>query len=545
MVNYKLVNERNNGMRNIPRLSFLPPVPQQTGGQVNTVNNIKNCQSGCQLEFKFNNLKSCSLKNDGAFFSLSIPESDKNNYVEWNGSNVNGLELTKFYLKEVYFRTPARDKIMVDNIDKSIQIYYSFVNDRASNLMITVSIIGQVNNPGETLKTKGFKLLEVLANKIPPPNGAQVQLNNLSSVNLEYLLPKDKTFFSTLIGPNTVSNAADNIQYVIMNSIIDIPSQFFDSLVAKTLDNIDRYNTIKQDYNSNPPVNPQGLIIFYTEDIRPMGLDEGIVCDKNCNQAVGSASDINPGVGDIVYTESPIKKEETKKDKKKKDDKEKCENVEVEPGKATNLMVEKAEKDEGTILKTFIVLIVVIAMSISIFVILMLLKRKFGYPIFSKAFWTSGWWIVFGVFLIANVIYTLTWALIYWIPVIEATKDIKEDEISETEKKSKLFYLQPLIIWLIATFSGCFLIWAKTKKAFDIGLQDAAQVLQTALETGNIDKRFSVTNQLSNAIKYMGSKFPTNDNLKVLVGAVNKKFLTPEEYKRLFAVGTDVKKYLN
>jgi hypothetical protein len=51
--------------------------------------------------------------------------------------------------------------------------------------------------------------------------------------------------------------------------------------------------------------------------------------------------------------------------------------------------------------------------------------------------------------------------------------------------------------------------------------------------------KFSVTNQLRDAIKYLGKKFGNDSDLKVLVPAVNKKFLNNNEFDRLFQIGTN------
>jgi len=144
MVNYNLVNDRNEGMKKIPRLSFMTPTQQNTGGNANS-GYINFCQTGCQLEFFFNNIPSCMLNNNGTFFSISPSSENRSNYVLWNGTTVDGLEMTPFYLKDIYFGLPAKDKVNAEFVNQTIQYYFCYVNESYSNLMICISIIGQAN----------------------------------------------------------------------------------------------------------------------------------------------------------------------------------------------------------------------------------------------------------------------------------------------------------------------------------------------------------------------------------------------------------------
>ena len=115
--------------------------------------------------------------------------------------------MIRFDLKEIKFSAPAKDVVGSITYNKSIQFYFTFVNSTYPNIMIVISIIGQVNNVGSTM-TDGFVLLETLASQIPTRNQIK-NVSNLGNVNLGNLLPTNKSFFSTIIDEST-------IQYISM-----------------------------------------------------------------------------------------------------------------------------------------------------------------------------------------------------------------------------------------------------------------------------------------------------------------------------------------
>ena len=285
MSNFNLVAQRTTAVQNIPRLTFqLPQSPNSIGTQQS--NPILFCQSGCQLEFTFNNISGASVYNDGTFFSITPANGD--NYIKWNGSNANGQQMVQFDLREIYFQAPAKDVVGQITYNKSIQMYFVFVNEQYNNQMIVISVIGQANNTGNAPQTNGFVLLNSLANQIPL-RGDDVQLANLSNFNLGTLLPSNKSFFSTLVNSNT--------QYISMTQIVDIPLTFFNNMISRVIGSTQAYQQKVNNYVQNIPVNPAGTIIFYNENIEMHGAGQALVCDSNCQRVVGKANALNPTVG--------------------------------------------------------------------------------------------------------------------------------------------------------------------------------------------------------------------------------------------------------
>ena len=487
MVNYNLVNDRNNGLLKLPRLNFVQPNPQDNRGQANVAEYINFCQSGCQLEFKFNNIKSCSLNNDGAFFSITPTKDDKTNFVLWNGTDVNGLELTPFYLKEIYFSLPSKDRINVENINQSIQYYFSFVNESFSNLMICVSVIGQANNIGTGQKTNGFVLMELLADKIPLSPGQQVNLDNLNQFNLGSFLPDNKSFFTTLIADN-------NMQYILLTKVVDVPLIFFNNLVARVIGSRSKYDKKDLDFKDNPPTNPFGTIIFYNENIKPVGIDEAIVCDTNCNQVPGAKDLLTPevGSGTTVRSERKVVDErgrETKDGKVVRDEKgrikgEECVGEEVEPGMGpVDVRMEKQRKKEeirGQVDSAFFVTMAVCGMIILILFILWLFHKLFGLhrqegiwiaKVFSNKFWNKENgipWLILCVFSIVNILAT------FIAGIILGDKAMREKE-KDTPDESVLnngYWISFVVgcsVYAIIVIAICIVLWKKSKNSGNFG----------------------------------------------------------------------------
>jgi hypothetical protein len=263
-------------------------LPQSTTSATpSTINPVYFCQIGCQLEFQFTNITSAQLKNNGTYFTI-IPTGNSNNYINWNGSGVSGQDMTRFDLQEINFSTPARDVVGSITYNRSIQYFFTFVNSNYPNIMIVITVIGQANNVG-TAQSDGFVLLNSLSNQIPLRNEIKT-VSNLSNVNLGFLLPPNKSFFSTLISNNT-------IQYISMTRIIDIPNIFLDNLISRVVGSTEGYQTKVNQYIQNIPTNPLGTIIFYTENVKPINSDQAYVCNSNCDRVVGDATMLQPSFG--------------------------------------------------------------------------------------------------------------------------------------------------------------------------------------------------------------------------------------------------------
>ena len=213
------------------------------------------------------------------------------NYILWNGTDINsGESMTQFNLQEIYFTAPAKDYIGTDNsiLNQSIQYYFVFVNQKFNNLMICISIIGNVNNLGNSPKSNGFIMLQTLSSKIPVLNNSS-QLNNLSNFNLGTLIPPNKPFFNTLI--------SNNIQYIILTEIVDIPIDFFSNMNAIVNGSSLIYKEKLNKFLSNIPVNPSNTILFYNENSKQLDSNSEYVCNSNCDLVPGKQ--INPSIGKI------------------------------------------------------------------------------------------------------------------------------------------------------------------------------------------------------------------------------------------------------
>ena len=410
------IQQRTNSIKNIPRLTFLPPQnPQTIGTQQSSP--IFFCQSGCQLEFYFNNISNISTYNDGNLFSITLLNDNNQNYIKWNGSNTNGQELTTFYLKEIYFQAPAKDVVGQITYDKSIQMFFAFVNEQYNNLMIVISVIGQANNLGNQPQTNGFKLLDTLAQQIPL-RGDDVQLSNLKNFNLGTLLPSNRSFFSTLTNNN-------NIQYISMKTIIDVPLTFFNNMVSRVAGGTNAYKQKINNFIQNTPINPPGTFIFYNENIQPIGAGQALVCNANCEQVPGKESQLSPSIGTRTTRQIEPQQRDDSHIKNiaqgiQTEEEIPCEEEEVWPDEITKvtpeekkITTEQTADKAGSIILIFVMVLFMIVGIIGVFVSL---KIKFDLSsfknIFSSYFWNkdNAPWIAFGlsgltIFLVCIIIW--------------------------------------------------------------------------------------------------------------------------------------------
>jgi hypothetical protein len=293
MANFTLETTRNTAFQNIPRLIFQLP-QSTTGATTSMINPILFCQNGCNIEFNFKNITSAKMKNDGTYFII-IPPDNTDNYINWNGTNKDGFDMIRFDLKEIRFSAPAKDVVGSINYNKSIQMYFSFVNSEEKNrdIMIVISIIGQANNVGN-IQTDGFILLNALADQIPTRNDVKT-VTNLKNVNLGNLLPPTKAFFNTLIN-------SQSINYISMAKIIDIPDKFLNNIISRVTGGTDAYKSKVNQYIQQIPSNPDGTVILYSENIRSFGSNEAIVCNANCDRVIGDSKLLQPIFGSSSTT---------------------------------------------------------------------------------------------------------------------------------------------------------------------------------------------------------------------------------------------------
>jgi len=302
MPNYNDNNTRDNSIDQLPRMIFQLP-NTESGATSPTVNPVFFCQSGCSIDYTFSNIKSCQFNNDGKKFTITPTDTTNINYIMWNGTDINsGEKMTQFTLKEIYFTAPAKDYLgtNTDILSQSIQYYFVFVNEKFNNLMICVSVIGSVNNMGNAPKSNGFVMMETLSTRIPSVN-VQSQLNNLNNFNLGTLIPPNKPFFSTLI--------TNNIQYIIITEIVDIPISFFSNMATMVNGGTQLYNAKMNQNRTNIPQNPSNTILFYNENAQLLNDNQNFVCNSNCDLVPGKK--ITPSIGTLTTTESAKRPERT------------------------------------------------------------------------------------------------------------------------------------------------------------------------------------------------------------------------------------------
>jgi NADH:ubiquinone oxidoreductase subunit 6 (subunit J) len=456
MANFNLETNRNTAITKIPRLTFqLPQSP--SGATVSTTIPIFFCQIGCQLEFEFKNITTAQLKNDREYFTIT-PTGESNNYINWNGSGASGQDMIRFDLKEIKFSAPARDVVGSITYNKSIQFFFTFVNSTYPNIMIVITVIGKTNNVGSA-QTDGFVLLNELAKQIPIPNEVKT-VSNLSNVNLGFLLPSNKSFFSTLISENT-------IQYISMTKIIDIPDKFLESIISRVLGSPDKYQTIVNNYAQNTPLNPIGTIIFFTENIKPISSDQAYVCNANCDRVVGDASMLQPTFGQSTTTKTPTSGSTPTVSGALggKPLQEECEEEYIFPGTRTNVRIKSAsapttstdtshvsELKRNDVLQSILITIFVIVIIVcSILIIIALYKATniSGFrSLFSRELWNlpNAGWITIGLLGLCSIIIFLA----IFLDINSKQNSIKNIEDSKrTEKEKKIANQKPYIFLII------------------------------------------------------------------------------------------------
>ena len=342
MPNYNDNDTRDKSIDELPRMIFQLP-NTESGTALPSGNPVFFCQSGCAIDYHFSNIKSCQFDNDGKKFTITPTDTANINYVMWNGTDMNsGEKMVQYTLKEVYFTAPAKDYIGTNNeiLNQSIQYYFVFVNEKFSNLMICVSVIGSVNNLGNAPKSNGFVMMETLSTRIPTVD-VQSNLGNLNNFNLGTLIPPNKPFFSTLI--------TNNIQYIILTEIVDIPVSFFSNMATMVNGGTQLYTAKMNQFKTNIPKNPPTTILFYNENSQLLD-NQNFVCDSNCDLV--PAKKITPSIGTYTSSESEKKKEEEKKKKTISGDElppEKCDIKKVWVDKSTKPKIENPIKSSGTI----------------------------------------------------------------------------------------------------------------------------------------------------------------------------------------------------
>lgn len=453
MANFTSQTNRNTAITNIPRLTF--QLPQTTTRPTpSTITPIYFCQIGCQLEFEFKNISNAQLKNDGTYFTIT-PDENSNNYINWNGSGVSGQNLTRFDLKEINFIAPAKDVVGSITYNKSIQFFFTFVNSTYPNIMIVITIIGKSNNVG-TAKTDGYVLLNSLAAQIPLRNETKT-VSNLSNVNLGFLLPNNKSFFSTLINNNSV-------QYISMTRVIDIPDIFLNNMISRVIGSQQAYDSKVNRNLQQIPTNPLGTIIFYTENIKPISSDEAYVCNSNCDLVVGNASLLQPtfGTSNTIRSQTgSVKPLYNGNNPTIGIQDEECEEEYIYPGTKTNVNIKsntdtssKSSNTNQIILPIIFSAVIIAGSALTIW----MLKKATNLSGF-KALFTSELWQVknIGLIIIALIgfLSIIIFISIFTDKLVKQNNLEYKEESEKTEDYKKIENDKPYIYFIIG-----FTIWS-------------------------------------------------------------------------------------
>jgi hypothetical protein len=459
MANFTLETTRNTAFTNIPRLTFQSP-QSTTGATPSTTDPILFCQTGCDLEFKFKNITSAKLKNDGAYFTITPPDNSEN-YINWSGSGKAGFDMIRFDLKEIKIAAPARDVVGSINYSKSIQIYFSFVNsdENKRDIMIVISIIGQANNVGNA-QTDGFILLNELTNQIPMRNDIRA-VTNLKNVNLGNLLPSSKAFFNTLID-------TQKIYYISMARIIDIPENFLNNMISRVVGGQQAYQSKVNQNTQQIPSNPPGTFIFYSENLKTIGSDQAYVCNSNCDRVVGDASLLQPTFGSSTDTRIAGTSTRTALGAPGTPAKEvPCEEEYVYPGTKTPVKIKSAsapatstdkstdksnEKELTSLETTHIVYMVLFGICILIGTgaILYFMAKASGVSSFFGGFFSRELWNVPNIpFILAGLIGFLSLVIGVSISMAMYNKEKNSENKSEEGSKQWIGLIVGLSIWLL------------------------------------------------------------------------------------------------
>lgn len=439
MSNFNNQEERDTQIKNLPRLTF--QLPQSTTGQQQ--GNILMCQTGCDLQFNFNNINSVKVDNADNLFTITPNDNNSENYINWNGTGKDGMNSIRFDLKEIYFQAPAKDVIGQLTYNKSIQYFFTFVNEKYNNIMITISVIGQANNVGNEPETNGFVLMRELANQIPTRN-EEADLNNLSQFNLGNLLPANKSFFSTLVNNGTV-------QYISMSNIVDVPIEFFNNFISRVIGSTIGYRQRVSNYVQNIPSNPAGTIIFYNENVELVGAGQKFGCNANC-QRVPVNNQETPKIGDRTTgsgKEGRVAKSRARMAEEGDlfAEEEECEEEEMWPGSYTDIDIKKKKSLEAGNIVYIIFLVFVMLGSIPL--MFMALYWKFGLTsvrdIFSNLFWNkyNVLWIFLGLFAISIII------ICYAIEIGIYQEQMKKEQ---TNKKPWIALIVGSIVYSVILF---------------------------------------------------------------------------------------------
>jgi hypothetical protein len=87
-----------------------------------------------------------------------------------------------------------------------------------------------------------------------------------------------------------------------MARIIDIPENFLNTMISRVVGGQQAYQSKVNQSTQQIPSNPQGTIIFYSQNLKTIGSDQAYVCNANCDRVVGNASLLQPTFGSSTDT---------------------------------------------------------------------------------------------------------------------------------------------------------------------------------------------------------------------------------------------------
>ena len=244
------------------------------------------CDNGCNLKIGYRDIKNiilvCDTQNKSNLidnpqkvfyikFNKNNQIDNKNDtFIEWNGTKSNGFGKSFFYLKEIFFFIPQRNrenkKILNNGIE--INIVFSSPNDET---ILNLSILGQVNDSNLTNNSKTNIFFNTISEYFP--SVGQSKEINIKNFNINWLFPENNSFYNVNLNEG-------KINLVLFANKINIPSSFYNKYKNYIYSSEKNFNTVFNNYSSYNIINPAGTLIFFNKNVKISGK---IYCDKDCN----------------------------------------------------------------------------------------------------------------------------------------------------------------------------------------------------------------------------------------------------------------------
>jgi len=278
-------------INNLPRYKI--DTPGQTASQSEF---ILFCYRGCNLNLNLGNATNLTLKNSNKQLIITANGTQK---IGWSGSGANGLRDVNFDLKEIIITAPQKYILSGEIYNKGMQFYLTFTSSQYPNLMVFITVVGNVNDGNQAQSTMPYKMFNQLTN-IPINNGtANLTVSNF---NLRNLLPNNTSFITTISPDQSTS-------IITMQNTVFIPQTFFNNFVNQVLGGPEVYNNLLNEARQAVS-NPEGTQLFYNQDTTPLLSGQQYVCNRNCQQ-VPEGQNEEPSVKRVSTCDTPSKDGDT------------------------------------------------------------------------------------------------------------------------------------------------------------------------------------------------------------------------------------------